>query len=339
MSTRVKSVQDQVASPHWSRGLIDVHHHFYPPAFAKLWKESPEGVADTTLPHTLSWTPSWMIEICDQCGIDVAVLSNNDRPFTRKLSVEARSRLFRECNEYGAKLGQDYPGRVKLFASLPMPDVDQSLEAIRYALDDLKAVGIHMMTCYGNTWPGDPKYRAVLEELNRRKAIVFCHPRVPDALQNLMGFGDAMGGVIEYPYDTGRAIMSLLMTGSFADFPDIRWIFCHTGAVIIVLASRISFALRQQYGDEHVNKVAPKGVDHELKKLYWDTAGLPSPENVAAFLTYMPQTQLLYGSDHPLVWATTNRNHLDKVKLSPTQWRDIERNNAKALVPEFAGLP
>ena len=40
-----------------------------------------------------------------------------------------------------------------------MPDVDATLDEIRYAFDTLDACGIALMSNYGRVWPGDPKVR------------------------------------------------------------------------------------------------------------------------------------------------------------------------------------
>ena len=34
------------------------------------------------------------------------------------------ARRARECNEFGAKMGKDFPGRFGMFAALPLPDVE-----------------------------------------------------------------------------------------------------------------------------------------------------------------------------------------------------------------------
>ena len=63
-------------------------------------------------------------------------------------------RLARACNDYGAKLVQDYPTRFGLLAAMPLPDVDATLEEIAYAYDTLHADGIALFTSYGDMWLG-----------------------------------------------------------------------------------------------------------------------------------------------------------------------------------------
>ena len=49
----------------------------------------------------------------------------------------------------------------------------------------LKADGISLWTSYRDKWPGDPLYKPVFDELNRRKAVVYFHPLVASCCANL----------------------------------------------------------------------------------------------------------------------------------------------------------
>jgi predicted TIM-barrel fold metal-dependent hydrolase len=50
---------------------------------------------------------------------------------------------------------------------------------------------------------------------------------------------------VEFLFDTSRAIISLLVNGTFSRFPDIRFIFCHAGGTMPVLAARTSAFLER----------------------------------------------------------------------------------------------
>jgi hypothetical protein len=78
-----------------------------------------------------------------------------------------------------ATLRSTYPSRYRHFASVPMPDVDGTLAEIAYALDQLRADGIQLMTSSGERYPGHPDFAPVMDELSRRKALVFVHPLAP----------------------------------------------------------------------------------------------------------------------------------------------------------------
>src|SRR5207244_4056883 len=128
-------------------------------------------------------------------------------------------KLARESNEFGAKLVKDYPGRFGLFAVLPLPDVDGTLREIEYAYDVLKADGVAVMSSYDDIYLGDPRIAPVMDELNKRKAIVYEHPVREDRDNPLNG--------IELVTDTTRTIASVLTNATVVRCPDIRFIWAH----------------------------------------------------------------------------------------------------------------
>lgn len=304
------------------RGRIDVHHHMLPP-FMDLWAAR-------------KWSPQSSIEAMDKFGTETAILSVTGLlPTFADLFYDGSDRahaLVRRMNDYGAKLASDNPKRFGLFAVLPMPDQDASLKEIAYAFDTLKADGIVMFTDTGDKWPGDPMFRPVYEELNRRKAIVFFHPSVPKCCRGLIpGTSDT---TLEFDFDTTRAITSLLNNGVLAQLPDIRFIVNHAGAAVPALSGRIKDQVRGKQGTAIPG--GPAGALEELRKLYYEVAHATFGPPLAAMNKLAPPSQYLWGTDFP-VWPyeTTVDPYRDNDFPADVRMA-LDRGNAVRLFPKFA---
>jgi predicted TIM-barrel fold metal-dependent hydrolase len=123
------------------------------------------------------WSSQRSAEAMEQAGIATAILSGMTGYGAVPEPAREMAYRARVNNEYGARLVSENRGRFGLFATLPLPYIDESMREIAFALDTLKADGLFAWTHYGNQWIGDPAFGPVFEELSRRKAVVMMHPK------------------------------------------------------------------------------------------------------------------------------------------------------------------
>ena len=312
-----------------SKQRIDVHHHILPPPYMLRARDRILAISDREHSRLLNWTPAGAVEEMDKVGIATAI-SSLGLPGVWFGGPKPAASLARSCNEYAAKMVKDYPGRFGFFAAVPLPDQDGSLRETEYALDVLKADGIGLVSSYDHKWLGDTTFTPVFDELNHRKAVVFIHPAVPDCCDHLMP--GIPTSTLEFVFDTTRTITSLLVSGTFSRFPDIRFIFCHAGGTMPMVAARtVAFVQRhKEIGDR-----LPNGAVFELKKLYYDVANSTNPSSMAALMNLVPTTQILFGTDFPYVPAAATANGLDEFGLSANDLQAINRENATRLFPRF----
>jgi predicted TIM-barrel fold metal-dependent hydrolase len=301
---------------------IDTHSHFTIPKLYAL--ATARGVQQATLEK---WTPEVSLEQMEEGGVATSIISISDPGVHFGDNAAARA-LARECNEYGAKVVRDHPGRFGLFAVLPLPDVEGALREAEYALDTLKADGIGVLSSYEGKYLGNPVYDPLWQELNRRKAVVYCHPYCA-ACGVQTTLTDAQNRGVEFVFDTTRTILSLLQTGAVARFADIRFIWSHGGGTVPYITTRLQGA----------GQKLPKGVAYELQKFYYDTAQAFSPYTLPSFKKFVPTSQILFGTDFPLgggAAAIVAKGLRDNGGFTEGELRAIERDNALALLPRLA---
>jgi predicted TIM-barrel fold metal-dependent hydrolase len=298
---------------------IDTHHHFSVPG------QVAELIARKTGQTPLiEWTPQKSIEDMDKGGVATAIVSISEPSVWFGDDAAAR-KLARECNDYGAKLVRDFPGRFGFFATVPLPDVDGTLSEMAYALDTLQADGVCVMSSYAGKYLGDPAFVPVMDELNRRKAVVYCHPFRAPCCQNLLPQGSGLGG--ELVNDTTRTITSVLYSATVERCPDVRFIWSHGGGTVPYITGRLSGASR----------VLPKGLIYELQKFYYDTAQTANPYTLPSFKKLVPASHILFGSDFPFFSgsAATAQGLIDNGGFTASELRAIDRDNALELFPRL----
>jgi predicted TIM-barrel fold metal-dependent hydrolase len=310
---------------------IDVHHHVFLPEVRALQERLNPGWAGQGPPGAAQWSPAAMIADMDANGVASAVVATPG-PGAWYGDVDAARQISRTWNEQAARLAQDHPGRIGFFALIAPPDVEGTLKEIEYAFDVLKADGVGVYTSYGKQYLGDKAFAPVFAELNRRRAAVFVHPLAADCC------GSVVPGVppnaYEFPFDTTRAIASLLFGGTLAQAPDVRFIFSHGGGAMPMLAARIDDLTRNF---KALRENVPDGMPATLKRLYVDTAGAFSPAAMAATMKTLPASHVLYGSDFPYSSSAGAIAGLADNDFPGDVLRGIERDNALALFPRLKG--
>ncbi len=312
--------------------LIDTHHHFYPPQYQKAWADWEDQRKIPHLGVQLAWTREQDLIEMDKNGITTSVLSLASTPGVWfDGGADKAHDMTMQCCDFAAEMVRDQPGRYALFAPLSMLDTDATLKEIEYVFDTLKADGINLQSSYGDKWLGDATYKPVLEELNRRKAVIFVHPLVANCCARLSV--GTFPAVIEVPHDTTRTVVSLLLSGTFARLRDIEWLFSHGGGTIPFLAGRIEAFYDQK--DRAPGGFAPDGIETEFRRLYYDTANATHPAAMAALTKLVPTSQITYGTDYPYFPLDQIAN-LQKLGLPAGDLEGIANGNATRLLPRLS---
>lgn len=280
---------------------IDLHAHYLAPGYvealhtAEMWL-----IGGIPLPE---WSPDLALGFMDSHGIAAQMLSVSD-PGVEFVGADAAPALARECNDYVADLISEHPQRFGAFAVLPTGDVEQArTEAVR-ALDELRLDGVGLLSSYAGRYPGDPYFEPLLSELDGRGTWVMVHPASISA--ELRPDLSVPGFIAEYPFDTTRAFISLLVNGVFARHPRIRWQFAHGGGTLPMLRARLNAAsaAARELGPflglpQGASVLTAASAAEALSDSFYDTALIADPPALRAVAALAGPGHLLFGSDWP----------------------------------------
>ena len=273
--------------------LFDVHLHFVP----DVYRDAAVGAGWAT-PDGMKGIPPWtergMLTMMDELGIAKGMLSISSPGIHFGDDAAARV-LARKVNLEGAALKQRWPDRLGLFASIPLPDVDGALAEITFALDELGAEGIYLQSNAGGIYPGDSAFEPVFAELDRREVVAFLHPTSPACPCCGERERPMPRPVLDFMFDTTRAVTNLVLSGTLDRYPNIKLIVPHAGAAIPALLDRIIFCAELM----PISNISQEAIMATFSRLYFDVAGVPVPRLLPALRSFADPARLFFGSDWP----------------------------------------
>lgn len=303
---------------------IDTHHHFMPKVFVDTIGADrlAASVPNRKMPD---WSVTRALDVCDKIGIGRAILSLS--PGYAAIDAATEKRLMHECNEEAAKIRADHPTRFGHFASILMTDPEGAMREIDYAYGKLNSDGIVVSSNFEGRYLGDPGFEEIWQELDKRKAVVFIHPAHPS-----YDFPELPPeSVMEYPFDTTRAAVSLVMNGVTVRYPNIRFILSHAGGTLPYIAARVAGGLAMAPG--LVERIGDPMA--QFRKFYFDTALSGSEFHLAVLTKFADPTRILYGTDFPYAPDSLIKSMGDVQMQYPMNEKlraGLMHDNAKALL-------
>ena len=290
-----------------SHNRIDVHTHLVPPFWAT---DLPEHGSDPSGWGAPEWSPEQLLSFMDEEGVAVSMLSLT-APGIEGWKGADRINIARRVNDYGAELVSRHRDRFGYFATLALPDVGAGLREIRRCYDELGVDGVCLHSNFDHIYLGDDRFLPVWEELDRRSAVVFVHPTTPEATV-LEGIP---GPIQDYPADTTRSALQLVIKGHLSRFEHVKIILSHGGGFLPYAASRFAELTASLHPERSAESLMA-----EMKRFYFDTA-LVAPSGLPSLLAFAQPNHILYGTDYPYastaVSKTFTRRLDDAQELSP----------------------
>lgn len=286
--------------------IIDVHNHYYPPAFIAALRNggSALSVTDDADGNPVLYSPgdaniavrahrdiAYRESVLDREGVDRQLISLTC-PGTL-LETPARSaELARLVNDELARVTADHGNRFTALATLPLNDPKASVAEF----NRVHGMGFPGCMVFGNvngTALADQCYWPLWERASDAGAVVYIHPTFPLGVEAMREYW--LMPLVGFLFDTTLAAAHLVLSGVAERYPGIRWVLGHLGGAIPYLAERLDRGY-EAFAECRAN--IPRPPSDYLKTFYYDTVNF-DPDALRLAVAFAGADRILAGSDYP----------------------------------------
>ncbi|HEM4070455.1 TPA: amidohydrolase [Streptococcus suis] len=235
------------------------------------------------------------------------------------LEAEPALALVLEANQELLETVRTYPDQFfGGVAMLALNNIEGSLEILEdFVVKHSEIVGVQLFSRHLGLSVADQTFRPIFEKCAELDIPIWLHPvfdnRKPD--NNI---------VFSWEYEQSLAMLQLVEAGIFQDYPNLKIIVHHAGALAPFFSGRIQYIL-------------PEIQVEDFQKFYVDTAILGNPKALELTLDYFGLDRVLFGTDAPLGIAPAGATQIildaiDTLPLSPEEKQAIYSENIKQLL-------
>ncbi|HEX7051943.1 MAG TPA: amidohydrolase family protein [Longimicrobiales bacterium] len=321
--------------------IIDVHNHYYPPAYLDALREGPSNVRvemDAEGNPRLHYPGDYNIavrghrdiayrdEVLAREGVDVQVVTLTT-PGTHVETPETAIRLARMVNDAFAEVAASRP-RFAALATLPLNDPAAAADELERAVRELGLPGAMLFSNVNGVALADARFLPLYERADDLGAVLHIHPTNPVGVEAMTDYW--LMPLVGFLMDTTLAAAKLVFAGIPERYPRIRWVLSHLGGAIPYLAERLD---RGYEAFTECRAHIERPPSDYLRRFYYDTVNF-DPHALRLAIDFAGADHILAGSDYPhqIGSIASMRASIDALELSEADRAAILGGNAAELL-------
>ena len=265
--------------------IFDAHTHYMPPA-----------VAQKTAFFKVGWSDiDRHLALMDECGIAKALLlyPTSDA----HLHMGGWSNVCSVYNPAIADIVKAHAGRFVGAGILPADQPDRFNDELR-RIKDLGLNVLSMASSYDGVYLDDKRFYPVYTFAHKHHIPVHVHPQIMNPIGEERVRDPLLTPVLEYVFDVSVCIGKMMMSGTFLEFPEVKFIFAHYGGVLPLVKERFDTTYMMLRKRGFVKDLSQLPGDY-FKNLYFDMSGTKSAAALQCALEVTDASHVLFGSDFP----------------------------------------
>lgn len=331
---------------------IDVYTHIFPQKyFDRMLEVMPvhKDIGKRVREVPMLYDLDERFRVMDEFGEDYAqILSITAPPLELIGDPSVTPELARLANDEMARLVDQHPDHfVGFTASLPLNNMDATVDEIHRSIKELGANGVQMFTNYSGRALDVPELLPVFELMNEYDLPIWVHPIRPATMADYVDEDKSKYEIwwtLGWPYETSVMMARLVFGGYFDKFENLKIITHHMGGMIPYFEGRVGPGWDQlgaRTSDEDLSVILKQLKKRPLdyfKMFYADTAVFGSLSATRCGLDFFGEDHVLFASDSPFdpekgrLYIHDTIQVIDQLDITPDVREKIYNGNAKRLL-------
>ena len=275
---------------------------------------------------------SQRFKIMDQHEGYTQVLTHTVPFLESVVKPEVLDDLVKMGNDILAELLTKYPDRfIAAIGNLPMHDIDAALDEIDRVITKLQFKGIQLCTDINGKPLDSTEFMPIYQKMKQYDLPILLHPArshaVPDyATETVSKY--KIHHMLGWPYDTSAAMVRLVLSHVLENYPGIKFITHHCGAMIPFLDQRILSFVSGRDMDIYTKGLS-KGPLEYLKMFYGDTALQGSSAGLMCGYAFFGADNILFGTDMP--YGTHGKQTVVEATIDSINQLNIPENEKQKI--------
>ena len=268
---------------------IDMAAHILTPNFAEKYRKLSPAAKDRIEFRTPAVADLEIrMRLMNRYPQVLQVLTMANLPLERYVENKNEAiELAKIGNDEFAEIVLKYPDKfMGAAAILPMNDMDAACREAERAINELDLQGIQLYTRVNGAPVADERFRPLFKMMNDFGLPVWIHPTLNPQL-------DPDNDMFTWEFELTSCMHKLVVAGIFREFPDIKIIIHHAGAMVPFFRGRVKYTL-------NLYPLPYKGLSDDFRKFYVDTAIYGNTAGLMEAYTFFGPEKMLFGTDAPL---------------------------------------
>lgn len=276
--------------------IIDAYTHFLPKMFAEELREYyPTDQLRELVVYDYFSDIENRLRVMDKFGIDKQVLTIARPSIWIDMPGDIVMKLTRAANDALSKLAHQFPDRFIPVGVLPVPS-EEFLPEFDRCMEYLGMGGIEIYSNIGGKALDDPAFLPLFEKAYASRTPLWIHPQLSEASPPDFGLDKIFGWL----YETSLALSRLVFSGIMEEYPGLKIITHHMGAMIPHFSERIKgfYMARDMYPQAKFSSLARDPLEY-FKKFYGDTVLNGSEHAFECGYKFFGPEQIVFATDYP----------------------------------------